>query len=137
MDFGIIYVIQSGDCIKIGKTKDQTSLNKRIKSLQTANPKKLILLRSYETEKVSLTEKGLHDRFRKFRLEGEWFRKFNVSWIDSIMQDFKEWNNMILSVQRRIAYGKPAARTNENIKRLRREKAKQKAYNNHKDYGIT
>jgi uncharacterized protein YozE (UPF0346 family) len=69
---GYVYFISSKKNleIKIGFTAGQ--VEKRLKSLQTAHPYKLQLI-----TKIPGTpeyEKSLHERFSKFRLEGEWFK---------------------------------------------------------------
>lgn len=68
---GFIYFIQ-GECggpIKIGYTID---LAQRLKSLQTGYPDRLELLFAFPGNPED--EKKMHDYFKDFRLQGEWFR---------------------------------------------------------------
>jgi hypothetical protein len=113
-------VVRAADAIKIGKTNN---VEKRIKQIQTGNANKVILVRMYETEKVSLVEQALHDKFRRFKLRGEWFTGFSVDRIDEIMQDEKALDDLVLGVQRRLAYGKPAVRPKDYDRWLRKDKA--------------
>jgi len=67
----MIYFISDSDelIVKIGKAKDVV---KRMKGLQTANPKSLILLavlKGYSEE-----ETALHLKFIKYQEREEWFR---------------------------------------------------------------
>jgi hypothetical protein len=65
-----LYIIQSDvtGMIKVGRSKDP---QKRLKQLQTGNPNKLKLIASFKGE--GWKEKMLHERLRRYRLEGEWF----------------------------------------------------------------
>ena len=69
-----LYVITSGKKnFKIGYTND---IGKRIKSLQTGNPTELaldILIEVGSEYQASNYEKYLHDMFKVFRVQGEWF----------------------------------------------------------------
>jgi hypothetical protein len=65
----MIYVIRSGDFVKIGKANDP---QKRIADLQTAHPVKLELLATLPGDKW--LEKQFHNRFSDRRITGEWFR---------------------------------------------------------------
>lgn len=59
--------------VKIGRTKD---LKSRVRSLQTSNPFKIIKLAVFNlntTPDGITTEKYLHEKFKKFRITGEWF----------------------------------------------------------------
>jgi uncharacterized protein YozE (UPF0346 family) len=69
---GCVYFIRSEKthAIKIGFTSGR--VEKRLNSLQTAHPYKLQLLASIPG--TLEYEKFLHERFAKFRLEGEWFQ---------------------------------------------------------------
>ena len=66
----VVYFIQaeSGGPIKIGKTTK--SIRKRLGSLQTGNVSKLIVLATTGKH----TEEYLHERFKAWRISGEWFR---------------------------------------------------------------
>lgn len=64
------YFIESGmtGLIKIGRSVDPEN---RLKSLQTASPDKLTLLKVIPEQVVSESE--LHERFAHLRRQGEWF----------------------------------------------------------------
>ena len=65
-----LYIIQSDltGMIKIGRSRHP---QKRLKQLQTGNPNKLRLIKSFEGQ--GWREGFLHERLKEFRLEGEWF----------------------------------------------------------------
>jgi hypothetical protein len=70
--------IEGTDIYKIGFTKNPKN---RLKSLQTGNPKKLVLVDSFESELATQIESVLHRRYMGFKtnnidgdkLLGEWF----------------------------------------------------------------
>jgi T5orf172 domain. len=66
----MIYFITDGEYIKIGYTRTYPII--RLKELQTGNPKPLKLLATMEGG-LSL-EKELHNTFRPYKAQGEWFR---------------------------------------------------------------
>jgi len=68
---GIVYFIYSKEMatIKIGFTAGDVET--RIQSLQTSHPYPLTLLATMQGDRTY--EKSLHERFKKFRLQGEWF----------------------------------------------------------------
>ena len=69
-----LYGISDGKMIKLGMSYD---IKKRLKQLQTSNPKSLRIVWKYYTGKCVKTaaalEKKLHRRCKKFRGRGEWF----------------------------------------------------------------
>lgn len=86
-----VYLIQleGTDVYKIGFSKNP---KQRIKSLQTANPYKLVLIDLYKTKRYTQIEKNLHRRFAsykvdedEYKLQGEFFQ-LNVKTVN----DFKE-----------------------------------------------
>ena len=82
-----LYIIQSDvtGMIKVGRSKDP---QKRLKQLQTGNPNKLKLIASFKGE--GWKEKTLHERLRRYRLEGEWFSYDCVGSIpDSLYEQIK------------------------------------------------
>lgn len=87
----MIYFIRSyNEFIKIGQS---AHLGKRLKSLQTASPKKLhvtaILSGSFQTEA------GLHEMFSHLRVHGEWFRfSQELKWFIRAIQENPEMNNI-------------------------------------------
>jgi hypothetical protein len=77
---GNVYLLMSTDSdgeielFKIGITK--SSIDKRIKSLSTGNPNKIILINSYFSENYKEIEKRLHAMFslHKTDSKNEWFK---------------------------------------------------------------
>jgi hypothetical protein len=75
MKDGFVYLIkESGDdfMYKIGVTTAK-NVNTRLKKLQTGNGNKLILLKSFKSNKPFKLEKMLHNYYKNNREEGEWF----------------------------------------------------------------
>lgn len=66
----MIYLIQCGEDgpIKIGYA---SSVDRRVRYLQTGSPHKLVVLHSFEGDKN--VERALHRCFKEHRLTGEWF----------------------------------------------------------------
>ena len=56
--------------IKIGSS---FNVPQRLKQLQTSNGNKLELLNQFECKDAKLLEKKLHNYYKDFRIEGEWF----------------------------------------------------------------
>ena len=74
----IVYLIcDSGhdNMFKIGVTK--TTIEKRMKQLQTGNGSEIFLVAYHETEYPYYIEKMLHKRFCSDRKIGEWFELTN------------------------------------------------------------
>ena len=68
---GYIYFLQdSSQRIKIGKTKN---LDKRVFNLSVSLPEKSALFHFFETGDITKSEKELHNKYKKYRLNGEWF----------------------------------------------------------------
>ena len=72
---GVIYLLESNECYKIGVTKNQSQISKRIKQLNTGNSNKIILVNFFECEKYFKVEKALHRKyaFQKTETNNEWF----------------------------------------------------------------
>lgn len=68
---GLVYLIQSDIFYKIGYTTD---LDKRLRSLQTGNPKPLTVAAVVEIDHPARLENELHRMFRSLQVSGEWFR---------------------------------------------------------------
>ena len=71
----LVYFILNSDsqAVKIGRTKD---IDKRQRSLQVANPIKLVLLKTIQVDsskKAKARELELHSQFQHLRIRGEWF----------------------------------------------------------------
>lgn len=67
----VYFVLLGDDKVKIGRSNNPES---RFKSLQTANPLPLSLIKVIETPNSVVSEKELHERFDHLRVLGEWFR---------------------------------------------------------------
>lgn len=66
-----VYVIQHQlGPVKIGITKDP---RERLENLQTGTPFKLKIRKTQETEDATEVEKFLHKKFKRYRIQGEWF----------------------------------------------------------------
>jgi hypothetical protein len=72
----ILYIIKAGDAIKIGIT---SNFNSRIKSIQTGNPNKIIVLKTYyeDRKNIEYLERKLHSINNHIRLNGEWFKFYD------------------------------------------------------------
>lgn len=77
-----IYFITDGEYVKIGTTKN---LNKRLKALQTSNPKKLKVLYAFTTDWPYTIESGLHKNCKNKHVRCEWY---------DILDDFRISNDM-------------------------------------------
>lgn len=83
MDY-CIYFVSDGEFIKIGSA---ASLPNRIKQLQTGNPRKLKAVFVINVEKQSKLirlEKELHEKFKEYRVNGEWF-KLDEEYIEKLL----------------------------------------------------
>lgn len=73
-----VYIVQQdgGDChVKIGKANN---VIKRIKALQTGSPYKLNVVKTLSAKNdidAMNIEKGIHERFHRHHISGEWFDK--------------------------------------------------------------
>ena len=72
VDRGYVYLIEDGDFIKIGKSKNFP--DKRCKDLATKHHSEFKLIAYFISDECSKDEKRLHDKFHKFRERGEWFK---------------------------------------------------------------
>lgn len=79
----MIYLIQSGNFLKIGYTSD---IVKRMKQYNTCNPDYILL---GITEGNREDEKRLHNKFSKLKHKNEWFY-YN----DSILKEFKSYGTV-------------------------------------------
>lgn len=78
---GFVYFLHDGSLCKIGKTKNKP--RNRMKALKVGNAK-IQLIGYIETGNRDLLEAQLHERFKKRRVDGEWFR-LSVSSIKSLL----------------------------------------------------
>lgn len=70
---------------KIGITND---VDKRLRALQTANPRKLAVHFSIAAEDAAAIEKAMHAKFGDKRLQGEWFKAPLRTIIDALNEGF-------------------------------------------------
>jgi hypothetical protein len=84
MSYGHVYIVQAEDhdLFKIGKTS--TTVEERIKALQTGCPYKLRLYQAIPTYFPERLEKLLHKIFREERHGGEWFA-ITSTMIDNVL----------------------------------------------------
>ena len=68
---GLVYIITDGQYYKIGMTTGEA--HKRMKEIQTMNPRKLEVIYQMEMNFPYDYERLLHDLFKHKRLKGEWF----------------------------------------------------------------
>ena len=83
---GILYVIQAGnsDYYKIGITMG--SVSQRLNELQTGNHLKLSVKFTKYEENVREKERILHEKYRQYNSQGEWFKLENTIF-ESILKD--------------------------------------------------
>lgn len=74
---GYIYLICSNDMYKIGFSTDPL---RRLKQIQTHNPFKCELISTIKD--TGNLESYLHEKFKRFRTNGEWFEKSNLILIE-------------------------------------------------------
>ncbi len=67
---GWIYMLQAGNCYKIGKA---TKLDRRIYQLKIQLPFKVELVHAIRTDDIDHAERHWHRRFEAKRMNGEWF----------------------------------------------------------------
>ena len=87
----MIYFIRSidSDFVKIGYTKDNNSLNKRLKSLKTSCPYKLVIEGKMNGSK--LKERYIHSICIDKHESGEWFRLTSDE-VKMIIEEYHKWS---------------------------------------------
>lgn len=81
----MIYIIKSGDKIKIGKT---SNISKRLMAYKTHNPD-IQLIKTYDYN--DSLEKHLHNYYKDYRVTGEWFNIINkLDDLDNVVLNFTE-----------------------------------------------
>lgn len=84
---GYVYLIKNNSgSYKIGIT---INLERRIKTFQTANDNKLVLIDFTVVKDRILVEKTLHSKLKYKRLSGEWFQLTDIE-VETIRTIFKE-----------------------------------------------
>lgn len=86
----IYFIRQRNQFIKIGTS---TSVNDRVKTLQTGNPVKLRVKAILPGDHK--TETGLHEMFKHLRVAGEWFRYTDeLKWFIRVIQKHPTRSNI-------------------------------------------
>lgn len=68
----VYFMLCDGAAVKIGIAKD---VAKRLHGIQCGNPKPVVLLAYYWVASPKDEEAGLHDRFVREHIRGEWFKR--------------------------------------------------------------
>ncbi len=68
---GFVYLFRLGECFKIGIAKD---VQKRLSSIQVSTPHNVELIKSWRCRNPLTLEKRMHERFKQYKVQGEWFR---------------------------------------------------------------
>lgn len=67
-----VYIVKFGNLYKIGRSNNP---KKRISSFSGVTlPHKFELIHTFDTSNAHLLERGLHKKFHKKRVQGEWFK---------------------------------------------------------------
>lgn len=120
-----VYVITDGEYVKIGVARN--GVENRVNGLQTGNPRKLFVVRTFECKKseVFLLEKGLHGRFKNYNVKNEWF---TLGVLDEIKKYSSEEIQRIIDEQKKVPIKEHNKSTWDESKRfstsLMREKFK-------------
>lgn len=94
---GYVYLIEDLDNnrYKIGVTKD---LEKRLRNLQTGNSNRIIIKESYKTEYPFKLESMLHNKFKQFRYNNEWY-ELESSDVEKFITYCEDYNRIIISLK--------------------------------------
>lgn len=92
---GYVYILQSGQHYKIGKTK---SVDQRVAQISPKTPMPIKLLHSIACDDMSWAETQLHRHFASYRTNGEWFL---------LPQDQLTWLLSLKTISRAIPFGIP------------------------------
>lgn len=86
----MIYFLSDTRAIKIGFTRDELTLHRRIKELQTGNPFKLQIMGTISGELDA--ESQLHDAFARYRLNGgkDWYDRTILEAISELLESEKK-----------------------------------------------
>jgi len=97
---GYIYLFESISSYeteyKIGYTRNKITLKKRVKQLQTGNPKKIQIINFFPTQHGRKVETTLHNIYSQKRKEGEWF--------DLDLYDVKEFLNTCGKIEKNFDF---------------------------------
>lgn len=80
---GYVYILRSGDFIKIGKSKD---VDQRVTQISPKTPMPVTLLHTIACDDMSWAEAQLHRHYAHYRTNGEWFLlpQEDLSWLLTI-----------------------------------------------------
>lgn len=83
-DVGFVYLAHQDNTpyYKIGVSNN---VERRLASLQTSSPSKIVLIKSIRTDRYEHYEGELHERFAASRLNGEWF-SFDRATLGSVIR---------------------------------------------------
>ncbi len=95
---GYLYILQSGEYLKIGISKNHP--RQRVKQLQTGSAQEIKLLKFYRRKDYKQLEKYLHQKFRRRRIRGEWF---NVE-LETVTSIIEKDQTMFQRIMGFIAY---------------------------------
>lgn len=88
-----VYIMTTKRALKIGVSKNP---EKRIKSLQTANPDKITLAHvepmNSRTQAYNIEKRMLHS-YKKYKSNGEWFKNLSVVKAVKTLKATKEWHD--------------------------------------------
>lgn len=87
---GYLYVISEGNSTfkKIGLTGEDP--NKRVKQLQTGNPRQLYVVRKIRVSNMKQCETFLHRMFGRYHIRGEWYNLSNFNEFDTHVKELGE-----------------------------------------------
>lgn len=109
---GYLYVIRAvgTNLYKIGITS--RSVADRLKELQTGNPIKLEVVRSYQFIGTSKIERELHEHLYAYRRSGEWFELSSAQTVDKALEslDYISANEIEEFVFRQVGIGSGSSR---------------------------
>ena len=93
----MIYIIKSGDKIKIGKT---SNMDKRLMAYKTHNPD-IHLIKTYDYD--DSLEQYLHNYYKDYRITGEWFNILDkIDDLDKIVLNFPKIDETLCDVERKV-----------------------------------
>ena len=119
MNYGVYFIYcgdQQNSPVKIGVT---SNIEGRISNLQTGNPWVLVckaLIPCIDKEQAYKLESYLHNRFKKKRMNGEWFKLYDFN-MKKILSDFSDRQSVPLKKQGFNLIKK----SNDQVKRLTKE----------------
>lgn len=82
---GYVYILRSGDFIKIGKSK---VVDQRVTQISPKTPMPVMLLHTISCDDMSWAEAQLHRYYARYRTNGEWFLlpQEQIEWLLSVKQ---------------------------------------------------